>query len=1053
MDVDEGPMWLQGLLAEVQLDQFYTKLRDDLQVTRFAHFEYVRSEDLEKIGMGKPAIRRLMDAVKRQRQSVKKKSILDKILPSKSDKKSDGPSRASSVRGSHDLASLTCLINEKDLFLYGKLGDGSFGVVRKGDWTTSSGNKVPVAVKILKSEVLSMPGAFEDFVKEVNAMHSLDHPNLIRLYGAVLSSPLMMVTELAPLGALIDRLRMGGHRYLISTLCEYAIQIATGMSYLESKRFIHRDLAARNVLLASSEKIKIGDFGLMRALPSQEDHYVMTEHKKVPFAWCAPESLKSRQFSHASDTWMFGVTLWEMFTYGEEPWVGYNGTQILHKIDQEGERLQKPEHCPRDVYQLVLQCWAYKPQDRPTFEALKDFLNEVRPYEMRAVRKYDEEGKLVIEEGDVITVCDGRSENYYWKGQNKRTYEFGEFPRMLVDPQRKICARDISKPLKNSFIHTGHGDVGGESWGDPGNIDEVYLRNPMEPPDIRGEEDQIQPSKIPDRNKRAYQSTGTTRQFAYNKFENEHDQEDLARSGKPNLALTKKNSLPCTSSAAMNRVQVLPKGTKPLVTEGLLIDFSEDNKSKRRFSDSAAKKSNASLLDDLGLESRVLPRPLLQDQQTSDPFELASDLRSYASSKSQVPDVVKDSQTPAFYIGELQEKLKPTPRTSSPGATSTTSAPAGRYYSLPPVLETKDNCSSVQRSTRHSEPFYEEVPQELNARKPPLQRNTKALEWLDTAFHVLNMDRKYQNQAPPPPVSEVQGRRSISHGSAGNRVSLDDTRGKPASESSAARYDDHFIPVEDNQDTSPIYENIHQARMNRNSGNPDLIDFGVALKKSASDTDLTNDSPPPNLPPKTYAKPGAPGMVKMHKPTMGQASLLPKIYPVKQDGKQLSHTHYFLVPPRASPVTAAIKPFSIDGQSSFEYENLLGQKLPKRTQDDTSWSGMTGLKPIVAEKPPDVHVPAGVNPASSSQILQKICEVSVKVHGVTDEECQTALQKVNWDAQEAVKYLKVEQLFRLGLTTRDRCKKLLDTLKWDLELAGSVMLDELKDPDCKNSMV
>jgi activated CDC42 kinase 1 len=54
---------------------------------------------------------------------------------------------------------------------------------------------VPVAVKILKSDVLSMPGAFEDFVKEVNAMHTLDHPNLIRLYGAVLSSPLMMVSS------------------------------------------------------------------------------------------------------------------------------------------------------------------------------------------------------------------------------------------------------------------------------------------------------------------------------------------------------------------------------------------------------------------------------------------------------------------------------------------------------------------------------------------------------------------------------------------------------------------------------------------------------------------------------------------------------------------------------------------------------------------------------------------------------------------------------------------------------------------------------------------
>lgn len=53
-----------------------------------------------------------------------------------------------------------------------------------------------VAVKILKNDMLSLPGALEDFVKEVNAMHSLDHANLIRLYGVVLTSPLMMVSWL-----------------------------------------------------------------------------------------------------------------------------------------------------------------------------------------------------------------------------------------------------------------------------------------------------------------------------------------------------------------------------------------------------------------------------------------------------------------------------------------------------------------------------------------------------------------------------------------------------------------------------------------------------------------------------------------------------------------------------------------------------------------------------------------------------------------------------------------------------------------------------------------
>ena len=56
----------------------------------------------------------------------------------------------------------------------------------------------------------------------------------------------------------------------------------------------------------------------------------------------------------------------------------YSFMQILQKIDKEDERLSPPDHCPTDVYGLMLQCWAHKPSDRPTFEALKDFLVEVR---------------------------------------------------------------------------------------------------------------------------------------------------------------------------------------------------------------------------------------------------------------------------------------------------------------------------------------------------------------------------------------------------------------------------------------------------------------------------------------------------------------------------------------------------------------------------------------------------------------------------------------------------------------------------------------------------
>ena len=61
-----------------------------------------------------------------------------------------------------------------------KIGDGSFGVVLKGIWKTPMGQGLPVAVKVLKQDALNVPGVIQEFVKEVQSMHHLSHPNLIR---------------------------------------------------------------------------------------------------------------------------------------------------------------------------------------------------------------------------------------------------------------------------------------------------------------------------------------------------------------------------------------------------------------------------------------------------------------------------------------------------------------------------------------------------------------------------------------------------------------------------------------------------------------------------------------------------------------------------------------------------------------------------------------------------------------------------------------------------------------------------------------------------------
>lgn len=178
--------WLLDLLNECQLISFYEPIKDELQITRLAHFDYVHADDLAKIGLSKPRMRQLMDHVKKKKTQQWRKNILSKLIGGGKQinhqpnvKKTSGelmaPSQAKNQTSSQ---ALTCLIHEKDITLSIRLGDGSFGVVKRGEWAAPNGT-LPVAVKVLKADTLS-PHVFEDFFKEVQSMHMLDHPNLIR---------------------------------------------------------------------------------------------------------------------------------------------------------------------------------------------------------------------------------------------------------------------------------------------------------------------------------------------------------------------------------------------------------------------------------------------------------------------------------------------------------------------------------------------------------------------------------------------------------------------------------------------------------------------------------------------------------------------------------------------------------------------------------------------------------------------------------------------------------------------------------------------------------
>ena len=89
----------------------------------------------------------------------------------------------------------------------------------------------------------------------------------------------------------------------------------------------------------------------------------------------APEAVNYGTFSHASDVWSFGVTLWEMFTFGDQPYEDMTGAQVVTYLEK-GGRLPRPDGCPAHIYDVMNECWRYKAEDRVTFKRLLTFFND-----------------------------------------------------------------------------------------------------------------------------------------------------------------------------------------------------------------------------------------------------------------------------------------------------------------------------------------------------------------------------------------------------------------------------------------------------------------------------------------------------------------------------------------------------------------------------------------------------------------------------------------------------------------------------------------------------
>ncbi|KAF7271454.1 hypothetical protein GWI33_015675 [Rhynchophorus ferrugineus] len=280
-----------------------------------------------------------------------------------------------SLSSLNSIQSIFELDDECSVVLQGRIGMGFYGDVYKGtlEYFTNEDVRI-VAVKKLKSS--SVSSCLEDFEREIKIMKTLKHPNIVEILGVLRDPEILLVMEFVQHGSLQSYLKINRETLQTKQLLKYASNIASGMDYLGKKNIVHRDLAARNILVVDDNHVKISDFGLAQFMGTNDYYILKNPNRELPIKWYAPESLGEGKFSVKSDVWSYGVTLYEMFNFGEEPPTLANidkvpegqEQQVLLSAIMSGARFPCPPTCPQAIYaRLMYPCWQNDPHTRPPF--------------------------------------------------------------------------------------------------------------------------------------------------------------------------------------------------------------------------------------------------------------------------------------------------------------------------------------------------------------------------------------------------------------------------------------------------------------------------------------------------------------------------------------------------------------------------------------------------------------------------------------------------------------------------------------------------------------
>ncbi|TGZ47902.1 insulin receptor isoform X1 [Temnothorax longispinosus] len=332
-----------------------------------------------------------------------------------------------------------------------ELGLGNFGMVYRG-YLDGTGQ---VAIKTI-SETASQREKNE-FLNEASVMKNFSTWHIIKLLGVVsMGNPPFVIMELMENGDLKTYLRRIRDTQMVpnaSRIMRMAAEIADGMAYLESKKFVHRDLAARNCMVSKDLVCKIGDFGMARDI-YETDYYKIGKKGLLPIRWMAPENLSDGVFTSDSDVWSFGVVLYEILTLAEIPYQGFSNEEVLHHVLRKG-MLNIPRNCPETIQKLMEKCFKWRPSERPTF---MEIVSELEPFLGQDFCEksfyHSDEGIEIRSLGIKKVYHNAAPIRFHWGHETARWVKDFEDNVTLLDQMKAGTSR--GRIFKNGFQHFGN---------------------------------------------------------------------------------------------------------------------------------------------------------------------------------------------------------------------------------------------------------------------------------------------------------------------------------------------------------------------------------------------------------------------------------------------------------------------------------------------------------------------------------------------------------------------------------------------------------------------